>query len=119
MLWWISNMKIIGVCGVGAFFLFHDDMNWSQWVGFGFIFISLLFTCLEKKIRYQEGKGKEAASHQIAAVRDSVSHLSRMGSPSFMTYSPKSWTNTLQMNDEDFSTKPHYSTPVHSLFILQ
>jgi hypothetical protein len=98
-----SNMKIIA--GVGAFFLFHDDIYWSQWVGFGFIFVSLLFTCLDKKIKYDEEKGKKEPSDKfIAAVRDTVALLEDGNSISAHPHRER--TNTEQLDDEDSLASP-------------
>jgi drug/metabolite transporter (DMT)-like permease len=45
-----SNMKIIA--GIGAIFLFSDTVSWPQDIGYACIFFSLLFTCYDKKVKY-------------------------------------------------------------------
>lgn len=49
-----SNMKIIA--GIGAIVFFHDSVYWPQLAGFGCIFLSLLTTCYDKKLKYDEEK---------------------------------------------------------------
>ncbi len=63
-----SNMKIIA--GIGAIVLFHDSVYWPQMVGFACIFLSLLATSYDKKLKYDEEK-KEAGKTGLLFAHNS------------------------------------------------